>query len=95
MKQSTFHQVQANLVKTCVDAASMPGLNGPETSGIAAITVAFMLGIRFGMSKPNQAGEYMGRWIEQVSPHKEEDSIVALNHERAIQVVTQPIWNEE
>lgn len=92
MKRGTFHQVQANLVKTCIDAASMPGLNGPSTSGVAAITVAFMLGIRFGMSKPNQAGDYMGRWIEQIT--RDDNDTVALNHERAIQKVTRPIWEE-
>lgn len=93
MKRSTFHQVQANLVKTCIDAASMPGLNGPQTSGVAAITVAFMLGIRFGISKPNQAGDYMGKWVTTVAP-KDNGQQVAREHERAMQVVTRPIWNE-
>lgn len=92
VKRSTFYQVQANLVKTCIDAATMPGLNGPSTSGVAAITVAFMLGIRFGLSKPNQAGDYMGRWIQQLTD--DDNNTLALNHERAIQKVIRPIWEE-
>jgi hypothetical protein len=64
---------------------------------LSAIQLAFVLGIRFGLAYPNQAGDYMGAFLRE---HKgdEQTEDLAIRHQHTVVSCTAPLldptWSE-
>lgn len=85
-------EVDKRINFVCITNSTQRTENGERVINVhACIAVAFMLGARFGIAHPNQAGDYMARWLGDFST---DTGTAGLNHERAMAQAIRPILNE-
>lgn len=74
----------------CVTNSTQDTYRGKVVNVHAAIRLAFVLGARFGLAQPMQAGDFMGQWI---TDHTLDGTIeeLAVRHQRAMLSCVEPL----
>lgn len=83
-QREAFDRVLEYAVVKNVDRIVMNGqhvLNPRST-----IRLAFVLGVRFGLSRPFVAGDYMGQWCQDHVDDLEPE-VLAINHQNVIGLI--------
>lgn len=75
---------------TCVSNSHQKTYRGVVINVHATIRLAFILGVRFGLAQPTQAGDYMHRWL---ADHLLDSTVeeLAERHQRAMLECVYPL----